>query len=101
MEVKISRWGNSLAVRLPKELAEKLKLEEGQIVDMSIDAEVLSVRPISTKRYPTLEELVAEARRLGPQNEPAFEDWGPDVGAEIIVDDYSRPAEGRAAVPKK
>jgi antitoxin MazE len=87
MEVKISKWGNSLAVRLPKELAEKLKLVEGRTVDMTID-KGLSVLPAAKSRYPTLEEMVAEARRLGPQNEPAFEDWGEDMGAEIIDDDY-------------
>ncbi len=35
--------------------------------------------------------LIAEMRRLGPENEPEMVDWGPDVGAEIIDDDaYSR-----------
>ena len=37
------------------------------------------------------EYLIAEMRRLGPENEPEMVDWGPDVGAEIIDDDaYSR-----------
>jgi len=37
------------------------------------------------------ENLIAEMRRLGPENEPEMVDWGPDVGAEIIDDDaYSR-----------
>ena len=37
------------------------------------------------------EDLIAEMRRLGPENEPEMVDWGPDVGAEIIDDDaYSR-----------
>ncbi|HEX8165726.1 MAG TPA: hypothetical protein VF601_08055 [Beijerinckiaceae bacterium] len=38
----------------------------------------------------TMEELVAEMKRLGPENEPELVDWGPDVGAEIIDDEYSR-----------
>jgi len=33
--------------------------------------------------------VVAEMERLGPENEPATEEWGPEVGAEIIDDDYS------------
>jgi antitoxin MazE len=34
---------------------------------------------------------VAEARRLGPENEPEMVDWGPDRGSEIIEEDeYSR-----------
>jgi len=37
-----------------------------------------------------LEDLVAEAKRLGPENEPETVDWGPDRGSEIIDDAYSR-----------
>ena len=34
--------------------------------------------------------LLAEMDRLGPDNHPKLVDWGPDVGAEIIDDAYSR-----------
>jgi antitoxin MazE len=37
-----------------------------------------------------LEEMVAEARRLGPSQEPETVDWGPDRGSEIIDDDNPR-----------
>ena len=37
-----------------------------------------------------LEDLLAEMDRLGPDNRPKLVDWGPDVGAEIIDDAYSR-----------
>ncbi len=93
MQVRVSKWGNSLAVRLPKEVAERLNLKVGQAVDMSLEDHVLTVRPVTGKRHPTLAELVAEAKRLGPEHEPETIDWGPDVGAEIIYDDYSRAAE--------
>jgi antitoxin MazE len=100
MQVRVSRWGNSLAVRLPKELAERLALKAGQPVDMSIEDKVLTVRPVETRRYPTLAELVAEAKRLGPDHEPEVVGWGPDVGAEIIDDDYSRPSRRRQKTAK-
>jgi antitoxin MazE len=32
IEMKVSRWGNSLAVRLPVELVRKLGLKEGDLV---------------------------------------------------------------------
>ena len=76
MQARISKWGNSLAVRLPKEMAERLSLKEGQTVNISIEDQAIKVQPIVTRHYPTLEEMVAEARRLGPENEPPFEDWG-------------------------
>lgn len=98
MQVRISKWGNSLAVRLPKELAEKLALKEGQSVEVSIKDRTLNLRPVA-QRYPTLEEMVAEAKRLGPEHEPDLVDWGPDVGAEIIDDDYSAPSRLRRRKP--
>jgi antitoxin MazE len=35
MKMQIGRWGNSLAVRLPKALVERLGLREGDEVDLS------------------------------------------------------------------
>jgi len=89
MQVRVSRWGNSLAVRLPKAIADDLRLEEGQAVDLEIENGSVRMRPVARRKYPTLAEMVAEMERLGPESEPATEEWGPEVGAEIIDDDYS------------
>lgn len=35
MQLTVSRWGNSLAVRIPAEVARALALEEGTVVDCS------------------------------------------------------------------
>lgn len=90
MQVRVSRWGNSLAVRLPKALAEDLRLKEGQAVDVEIDDGSVRLTPVERRKYPTLAEMVEEMKRLGPENEPPTVDWGPDVGAEIIDDEYSQ-----------
>ena len=90
MQVRVSRWGNSLAVRLPKAVAENLRLEEGQTVDLEIEDGSVRLRPAGRPKYPTLAEMVAEMKRLGSENEPPTVDWRPDVGAEIIDDEYSR-----------
>lgn len=95
MEAKVVRWGDDLAVRLSSQAVAELGLHEGEIV------EVLPKRPASrdevpaTGRWtvngvtvPTLAEMIAEMDRLGPANRPELVDWGPDVGAEIIRDDY-------------
>lgn len=39
METSVSKWGNSLAVRLPAEYARALGLSEGAAVDMSVTAD--------------------------------------------------------------
>ncbi len=37
--MQVSKWGNSLAVRLPKKMVEKLGLKEGDKVDVAVTRE--------------------------------------------------------------
>jgi len=91
MAGKISRWGNSVAVRIPKAVLEQAGLCEGQTVDVVAGDGTISVRPVSRMPKRTLAELVAEMERLGPESRPESVDWGRDVGAEILPEDeYSR-----------
>ncbi len=76
MQVRVSRWGNSLAVRLPKAVTEDLRLEEGQAVELIVEAGAIKLQPRGTAPRYRLEDLVAEIERLGPENEPPYEDWG-------------------------
>jgi antitoxin MazE len=55
MRASISRWGNSLALRLPKEIAETAGLREGAAVELTIDNGAIVLR---RKRY-DIRELVA------------------------------------------
>jgi antitoxin MazE len=90
MKVKISKWGNSLAVRLPKAAVEAAGLAEGSEVEVTVEGGELRLRqPVPFRRY-RLEDLLAEMDRLGPENEPETVNWGPDRGSEIIDDAYSR-----------
>lgn len=36
--MKVARWGNSLAVRLPKSVTEALSLKEGDDLELRVDA---------------------------------------------------------------
>ena len=90
MKVKISKWGNSLGVRLPRAAVEAIGLGEGAQLDLEIDGRELRLKPAHPVRRYRLEDLVAEMDRLGPENRPELVDWGPDVGAEVIDDAYSR-----------
>jgi antitoxin MazE len=56
MKTKITKWGNSLALRIPARVAEELKLENGCDVELKVDENKFIVKKI-TKRY-TLEELI-------------------------------------------
>ncbi len=90
MKVKVAKWGNSLGVRLPKAAAEAAGLRPGVEVDVVVEDGDLRLKSPSRTSRQLLEEMVAEMKRLGPENAPEMVDWGPDVGAEIIDDAYSR-----------
>ncbi len=90
MKVKIAKWGNSVALRLPKTAVEAAGLKPGSEVDVTVEGRDLRVRQMLPAKHYRLEDLVAEMKRLGPENEPETVDWGPDVGSEVIDDAYSR-----------
>jgi antitoxin MazE len=57
--MQIARWGNSLAVRLPRDLVRKLDLKEGDQVDLVAEGDMLKVL-----RQPRAEEVLAGLRRF-------------------------------------
>ena len=89
MRTTVARWGNSTALRLPKAIVDELRLQPGQQVEVVVEGGEARLKPVRTQRK-TLEELMAEADRIGWENAPETVDWGPDVGSEIIDDEYSR-----------
>jgi antitoxin MazE len=90
VKVKVAKWGNSLGLRLPKAAVEATGLKPGAEVDLTIEGRDLRVSQPSPIKHYRLEDLVAEMKRLGPENEPETVDWGSDRGSEIIDDAYSR-----------
>jgi antitoxin MazE len=78
-KAQVAKWGNSLAIRIPKDVAEQARLREGDSI--VIEALKGRVELRRTERIPTLEELVAQ---ITPENRYEETDWGPDVGKEIV-----------------
>ena len=64
MQVRIAKWGNSLAVRLPRAIVDELELAEGQSVDVAVENGWVRLKP--SRSRVRLCDLVAEAERLGP-----------------------------------
>jgi antitoxin MazE len=73
----IQRWGNSLAIRIPKAFAEQARLGEDSDVDISVDGDRIIVAP--AKREWRLDELVA---RITPSNKHKESPWGEAQGKE-------------------
>ena len=75
---QLAKWGNSLGLRLPKSVAREAQLDEGDMVDVSVDNGAIVIRP-SRPRY-SLDELV---RRITVRNRHQESDWGAAVGDEV------------------
>lgn len=62
MEALVLKWGNSLAVRLPKQVAAEARFQQGDRIRLEVDA----TGTVRIKRaFPTLDELVAQ---ITPEN---------------------------------
>jgi len=57
MKVRVQKWGNSLALRIPKSFAVESSIEQGTLVDVSVVEGKLVVAPVSDKTY-TLKGLL-------------------------------------------
>ncbi|MGF1575608.1 MAG: AbrB/MazE/SpoVT family DNA-binding domain-containing protein [Cyanophyceae cyanobacterium] len=79
MVANIAKWGNSLAVRIPQNLAKQIHLNEGTEIDLAVVDGTLVIKPRSRKRY-SLDELVKE---ITPENLHAEIDSGRAVGNEV------------------
>ena len=59
MHTKVSKWGNSLAVRIPAAIAEQVNITCGGTVDLKVVNGQLVVVPARV-HVPTLDELLDE-----------------------------------------
>jgi antitoxin MazE len=79
MKTKIQKWGNSLAVRIPKPVAEEIGLTTQSDVEMSLQQGSLVLTP--TRRPYDLKDLV---REITPSNRHDEIDLGPPMGRELL-----------------
>jgi len=79
MQAKIQKWGNSLAVRIPKTLATEAHLAQEAVVELAVAKGKFIIAPIKRRKY-KLEELVS---RITDENIHNEDIWGPAVGREV------------------
>jgi antitoxin MazE len=79
MKTRVQKWGNSLALRIPKAFAEEAGLHAGAAVDLSLVEGKLVVRPITPPPL-TLDQLLPG---ITDDNLPGEWDTGPAVGKEV------------------
>ena len=69
MKMQIGRWGNSLAVRLPKALVERFRLKEGDEIDSDLVEAALAKADDDAeelRRDEAIKRIIARRRPLPP-----------------------------------
>ena len=60
MDLQLAKWGNSLALRIPAEIARRFRWREGDTVDARVTVDgSLSIRPADWKRADFAAEITA------------------------------------------
>ena len=78
-ETQISKWGNSLAVRIPQSIAKRAALTEGNRVSVDL-AEDGSIVLRSSRQKHSLGDLVS---RITARNRHHETDWSGPTGKEL------------------
>jgi antitoxin MazE len=77
-KTQLAKWGNSLAVRIPKRVVGSAGLREGDEVTLAVGKDgAILMRPAQRKYQ--LHELVS---KITAGNRHEETDWGPQVGKE-------------------
>jgi antitoxin MazE len=79
MKTRVQKWGNSLALRIPKSFANEVGIQNETSVEVTMNDGTLIITPV-TKSKPTLKELLSKITIDNLHHEV---DTGSAVGNEI------------------
>jgi antitoxin MazE len=81
MNVRFSKWGNSIALRIPNGLAKELKVSEGSAADLQVTEGTLVVTPVdAVSKY----DVNALVEAITAENLHGEVDTGRPVGNETV-----------------
>ncbi|WP_019413102.1 AbrB/MazE/SpoVT family DNA-binding domain-containing protein [Paenisporosarcina sp. TG20] len=80
--VVAQKWGNSLGIRIPKEAADRIGIEQGSEMELNVIGSecIITLKPKRTRKKYTLEELLSQ---ITPENRHKEIDFGIE-GRELI-----------------
>jgi antitoxin MazE len=78
VRAQVSKWGNSLAIRLPRAAIKSLHVQEGEQVQLTIRGGRVEIS--AARRCYRLEDLVSQ---ITPDNQPEPIEF-PPVGKELL-----------------
>ena len=79
MQARVQKWGNSLALRIPKPLADEMGLKENSAVELSLRDNELVIAQVVKTGF-SLADLLAQVTDANLHREV---DTGPAVGGEV------------------
>jgi antitoxin MazE len=79
MHVRVQKWGNSLAVRIPKPLAKDADVTEGTVLNLAVSEGKVIATPVQRKKL-SLDQLLLKVTK---KNRHAEIDTGKRVGREV------------------
>ena len=80
MQAQVLKWGNSLAVRIPKPIADDAHLQLGDPLEIAVAADG-AVEMHRVGEVPTLAQLVAQ---ITPENRYEEISLGVEIGREAV-----------------
>jgi antitoxin MazE len=80
MIAKTAKWGNSIGVRIPRNLAKKAGIGVDSTIEIDKADDGIIIKPVGKKKY-SLKELV---RGITSQNQHSEVDFGRPVGKELL-----------------
>ena len=81
MQTVIQKWGNSLAIRIPKSFAKQTNISNGTEVDLSIKKNKLVISSVQRDNEYDLDYFLA---KIDDSNIHSEVDFGKPVGKELI-----------------
>jgi antitoxin MazE len=80
MNTRFSKWGNSIALRIPNGMAKELRIADGSAADVQVKDGTLVVTPARVKKKYDIDKLVAG---ITPENLHGEIETGGAVGNEL------------------
>ena len=88
MTLRVQKWGDSLAVKIPSSIAMSVHLAEGTALEISEDGTAITLRVPTVDGNPKLHYSLRElVDAITPENAQPLEDWGTPVGKERFWDE--------------
>ena len=79
MKTQMVKWGNSLAVRIPKPVVVEARMKEGDALEIEATEGRVELRRMT--KVPTLAQLVSQ---ITPENRYTEISTGAEVGKEVV-----------------